>query len=36
MAVPNLIGLLLLSPIVIRRTKEFFNKEYQEVKEQAV
>lgn len=36
MAVPNLIGLLLLSPIVIKRTKEFFNKEYLEENEKAV
>lgn len=36
MAIPNLIGLLLLSPIVIRRTREFFNKESLEEKEEAV
>lgn len=36
MAIPNLIGLLLLSPIVIKRTKEFFNKEYLEDQDIAV
>jgi len=36
MAIPNLIGLLLLSPIVIKRTKEFFNNEYLEEEEEAV
>lgn len=36
MAIPNLIGLLLLSPIVIRRTREFFSKDFLEEEEEAV
>lgn len=36
MAIPNLIGLLLLRKIVIKRTKEFFGREDQEEKEKAV
>lgn len=36
MAIPNLIGLLLLSPIVIRRTREFFSKEFLDEEKEAV
>ena len=35
MAIPNLIGVLFLSPVVIKLTKEFFSKQYVEEEKKA-